>query len=461
MYRVTKEEDITQELVIALIERYKQNEVKRIQELEDYYVGKTAIHSRYMKDLDSPNNQLSAPHATYIVDTTQGYFLGNPVAYSNASNDDGITLLNPLQEIYKDNDEQAHNTKVSKEASITGVGYELVYLDDDDNKSIRFSELNPKETFIIWDKSTEAKMLSAVRFYENYDYITDSKTTSVEVYGSNSIKYFKIDGKKLDSDVEEVPHMFGEVPVVQYVNNDELTGDFEKVKDLIDGYDQAISDTANNIEYFADSYLFLSGLKVNEEDVSLMKENRVLVAEEGGNAEWVTKSSANMELEEHKNRLKEDIHMLAHVPRLDESSFGTSTSGESLKYKMLGLENLVSIKERLMRKSLQKRIKLITNMLKVKGTSYDPNSIKMSFKRNLPINQASQVDMIVKLKSTGLVSDETLVSLVPGVENPDQELLKAKSEQEQAFNNYSDIKLVSTDEASEVPDSADDYGIAL
>lgn len=76
MYRVTKEEDITQELVIALIDRYKQNEVKRIQELEDYYVGKTAIHDRHMKDLIVLNNQLSAPHATYIVDTTQGYFLG-------------------------------------------------------------------------------------------------------------------------------------------------------------------------------------------------------------------------------------------------------------------------------------------------------------------------------------------------------------------------------------------------
>lgn len=435
-YRVDSLEDITQELVLALIERYQENEVERLEILESYYEGRTAIHDRTMKDADTPNNKLAAPHATYIVDTTQGYFLGKPISYTSLTNTpEDVEFVALLQGILDNNDESAHNTKVMKEAAITGVGYELVYLGDDEDKSIKIDELDPKETFVIWDNSIDSHMLAAVRFYTNYDYITDTETMSVEVYGPNMIKSFDVADDE-SSEVTEIPHNFGEVPVVMYNNNDENTGDFEKVKDLIDGYDQALSDTANNIEYFADSYLHLAGLKADPEDVATMKDNRVLVSEEGGSVEWVTKSTANQELEEHKERLKEDIHMLSHVPRLDDSAFGTSTSGDSLRYKMLGIENLVSIKERLMKKALQKRIRLIVNMLSVKGSHYDANKVAIKFTRNLPTNTAQIVDSVTKLNSLGLISDETLLSMIPDIEDPAKELEKTREKQAELYNNY-------------------------
>ena len=38
-YKVQSIEDITNELILSLIERYKQNEVPRLKKLYDYYLG--------------------------------------------------------------------------------------------------------------------------------------------------------------------------------------------------------------------------------------------------------------------------------------------------------------------------------------------------------------------------------------------------------------------------------------
>ena len=48
--------------------------------------------------------------------------------------------------------------------------------------------------------------------------------------------------------IDEVAHYFNDVPVSVYINNDELYGDFERVKGLIDAYDKTQSDTANDFQ---------------------------------------------------------------------------------------------------------------------------------------------------------------------------------------------------------------------
>ena len=54
-------------------------------------------------------------------------------------------------------------------------------------------------------------------------------------------------------DVE--PHNFGDVPMVEYWNNSEETGDFEQVISLIDAYDTLESDRINDKTQFTDALL--------------------------------------------------------------------------------------------------------------------------------------------------------------------------------------------------------------
>lgn len=438
-YQINTIEELTPELVLALIDRFKLKEVKRLETLQDYYKAHSDIKKRQMADSSKPNNKLATPYASYISDTIQGYFQGKPVAYTSLDED----FVAEVQKIFNQNREHLLNTKVGKSMSITGVGYELMYMDEE--KNIRFSYLDPKQVFMIFDTSIEERVLAAVRFYSNHNYITNEDVLKVEVFTDDAIHYYQMgkDGLEQEIDVEtgtykQEEHFFKEVPVIQYKNNDEYMGDFEKVKDLIDAYDLGVSDTANNLEYFADSYLLLSGEGMDAlepEDIAEMKEKRVMVLGANGKAEWLVKGTQNVEVEAYKDRLKEDIHNMSQVPNLNDDAFGTATSGESLKYKLFGLENLVSIKERNFKIGLEQRLKLITNILAVKGKTYDPTNITIAFTRNLPVNNTTLIDMIVKL--AGIVSDKTLLAQIPFIEDVDKEL---KLIQDQSpTDNYSNV----------------------
>jgi SPP1 family phage portal protein len=206
--------------------------------------------------------------------------------------------------------------------------------------------------------------------------------------------------------------------------------------DLIDAYEKAVSDTANNLEYFADCYLVLSGLDMNEEDISKMKEQRVMITSEGGSVQWLTKSAVNMEIEAFKDRLREDIHALSCIPNINDETFGNATSGEALKYKLFALENICSIMERNFEKSIERRLKLITNILNIMGTGqYVHTDIVMSFQRNIPANLTQITDMIAKLQ--GVVSNQTLISMLPFVDDPSYEMNLLEEQKEDTL--YTDF----------------------
>lgn len=428
-YKVASLDSITPELIYSLIQRYEMNEVPRLKRLKKYYVGQTDVKQRVMSDKSKPNNKIASPFSAYIVDTTVGYWLGKPVVYQSQDEE----LMAKVQIVLDRNHEANHNTNLGKDLATTGVAYELIYLDNE--KNIKLKRLNAESVFMIYDSTVEETPLMAVRFMSIEDYISNDTYTVVELYTDNYIIEGMVNGDSLALGEPE-PHYFGRIPIIQYKNNDEMTGSFEKVIDLIDSYDLAVSDTSNNLEYFADAYLVLTGLEATEaEDIQDMKESRVMVLAEGGKAEWLVKGQASVEVEAFKDRLKEDIFTLSQVPNLSDESFGNASSGVSLQYKLFGLENIVSITERNFTKSLEKRLMLITNMINLMGGNHDYTFITMSYTRNIPANLSNIADVITKL--SGTVSKATLLSQIPFINDPVEELERIEKEQEDSL--YSDV----------------------
>lgn len=436
-YRINSVDEITEELITALISRFKLNTVPRIKKLQNYYLGEADIKIREMNDPTKPNHKIANPFATYIVDTIQGYFLGKPVAYQS----DEDELMEKIQHVLDENYEQSHNSKIGKSISICGVAYELLYMNE--TNEIKLAYLDPKEVFMIYDNTINMNPLASIRFYESEDYITGETTMSVELYTEDNIYMYK-EGKKGLELVEEYQHYFKQVPINPYFSNDEMQGSFEKIIDLINSYDQAVSDTANNIEYFADAYLMLSGVDMEDEDVRNMKENRVILMPDDGKGEWLVKDSANIEIEEFKTRLREDIHTLSFVPSLSDESFGSASSGESLKYKLFGLENSVSNMERLFQRSLETRIRMITNIFNIKGSNCNCNDITVIFTRNLPTNMSYMADIATKLR--GVISHKTLLNQLPFISDAQGELDLIQAEQADSMYSIFDEKYVDVPE---------------
>jgi len=129
-----------------------------------------------------------------------------------------------------------------------------------------------------------------------------------------------------------------------------------------------------------------------------------------------------------KERLVKDIHKFSNTANLTDEQFAGNVSGVALQYKLWGMEQNTSQKEREFKKALQRRIELICNYLGTIGPKYDWRDISISFTRNVPENSDEIATMITKLR--GIVSDETLISRLPFIDDPVTELKKVARQNE-------------------------------
>lgn len=427
---LNSKEELTTTTLKKIVENHYGKELPRLQKLERYYKNDNDIHRRIMSDATKPNNKTANPFASYITDTLVGYFVGEPITYNSNDKD----LLQELNMIFEYNDEADENAELAKDASIFGVAYEQLYFSEED-KMVRFKRLDPREIIPIYDKTIEENLIAVIRYYEDYDFVEEKKSFIIEVIDDVEITRYRT-GELFNSFVllENYPHYFGMVPVAIYENNEDQMGDFEKVIDLIDAYDKMSSDTLNDFEYFVDAYLALYGFTAEPEDIQQMKENRVLLMDEGTSAEWLIKSENDASTENMKNRLDADIHKFAKCPNLADQEFASNASGVAIKFKLLGTENLVSIKERKFKKGLQQRLELISMINGLVRKGFDWRSIDIIFKRNIPSNDTDIANMVNTL--SGIVSEETLLAQIPFVDDVETEVARVKKQRdEEKINN--------------------------
>ena len=268
------------------------------------------------------------------------------------------------------------------------------------------------------------------------DIETNQNLEYVEVYSRLDITKYQNDTSGLRQ-IEQKYHVFGQVPVTPYYNNAECQGDFELVISEIDAYDSFESDSVNEADYFADSYLVLSGMEGTEkEDIAAMKENRVLIFPEGGSGTWLTKTVNDAWIENEKKRLDQDIHKFSFCPPMTDENFASNASGVAMRYKLLGLEDKTGVKETEFEKGLRRRIELIYGIMRKVDGEMAYLDINIVFTRNLPQDLAAMVDTVVKLD--GVISDESRVALLPLDLDADAELKAVEEKKQQNFALFSD-----------------------
>ena len=416
-------------LSVDLIQQYLNlniAETARQEKLYKYYVGNHSILNRVLADSTKPNNRIVNPYAHYITDMMTGYFMGIPVKYQSSDED----LMNELSAIFNYNDESANNADIATDASIYGVGYELMFLDEDGQ--IRFKRIDPRGCIPIFENTIEGDLLYFIRTYEEIDVLTNVATVYVDVYSRYDLKHYKYLTGSL-SLLSAQEHQWGLVPINIYANNLNGLGDFETVISEIDAYDKLESDSLNEMEYTADCYLALYGLQGTEaEDISRMKEQRVLLLPENTSAQWLTKSINDTYLENEKSRLDENIHKFSFCPALTDKDFAGNASGVAMKYKLMGLENATAKKERAFKIGLQRRIEQICNLLSVLGTDYDYRAVSIIFTRNIPVNIVEMSDVINKIGH--LYSERTQMSLLPVEVDYEQEQELKQKESESGYS---------------------------
>lgn len=234
---------------------------------------------------------------------------------------------------------------------------------------------------------------------------------------------------------KEFKHVFDYCPMWGYENNEELIGDAEAVIRAIDGYDRTVSDVNSEIEAFRLAYLAFFGVEPpNEEEETSFTETGVFYFRADGDAKqsaaFLTKTLNDTAVENHLNRLREDIHEFSRTPNMRDEAFGGTISGEAAKYKMNSLENKTATYERKFRSSTYRMFELLGSSLGKKKINIDAYKVKMTFTRNFPQNLVTESEIQKNLK--GIVPDEIRLALFSPIENV-QEAMDLMAEEQEAY----------------------------
>ena len=429
------QENISNDLIKKLIENHA-TEKARILKLKEYYKNNNAIKNREQSDPNKPNNLLSHGYARYITDSYCGYFLGKPVVYK--SNNEA--LLEQINENLINNDQVGNNIALAQEASIAGCAYEVMYIDE--NSNLRFKAVNSEELIAVYDNTIEEKLQFAIRYYDVYN-LENEDIKEVVLYTKNEVVYYDFKDDNLTEKSREA-HYFNDVPIVDYENNNNRLGDYEPVISLIDAYDKAQSDTSNDFEYFTNALLVVSGVVMesdNEQPLNF-KDNRVLnFADTNSKAEYLIKNINDSALENYKDRLNNDIHRFSNVVNMSDQNFGGNLTGIAIKHKLTGMEYITGIKETKFKKGLMRRIELATTVLNIKTSDvYLYTEIKPVFTRNMPTNEEELTNLAKSL--VGIVSDQTVLSMLPQVDDVVAEMEMIAKEKENTLDNYNNLGVI-------------------
>jgi SPP1 family phage portal protein len=320
-----------------------------------------------------------------------GYLAGTPVMYGSAAQPDALAAA---MEAYRAANADNLDAELATQASLYGVGVELLYFNE--RARVRFATMDPTRAFVAYDDTVAHRPLIGLHWRARMNEAGTRVGVALTAYTSTRI--FEFEGASLRSLTltGERSHYFGGVPMIEYWNDAQERGDVEPVLSLLDAYDTLQSDRLNDKQEFADSLLVFTGVSEiapaddpnDDRPVSrrLREDKALSLPDREAKVEWLTKQLNESDTQVLANALRTDIHKLAMIPDLSDERFAGNVSGVAMRFKLLGLEQLVMIKERYFREGLRSRLRLVSRAMEmIDGTPLDADQVDITFSRTLPL----------------------------------------------------------------------------
>lgn len=420
IYRISPDEELTDAKLSRFIARHAAESMFRYKQLQDAYETDFPIFHKKPKPEWKPDNRIAVNFAKYIVDTMNGYFIGNPIKIIVDGGEETIEKYIEFLDQYNDQDD--NNAELSKICSIYGKGYEMYYNDEDGNVGIIY--LDPTEAFMIYDDSVLKRERYFVRLYRDEDNVLHGSVSDQE-----KVRWFTIKGKIVWNEQEQL-HYFNGVPATEYRENKECQGIFEPVMSIINAFNKAISEKANDVDYFADAYLKIIGTLLDEDELKHIRSDRVINFDGDGESvivDFLQKPNGDTTQENLLDRLQNLIFLIAMVANISDENFGTS-SGIAMAYKLQGMSNLRKTKERKFTSGMNRRYKLIFSNPGNAMKKDDWVKLHYKFTPNVPANLLEESQIAQNL--SGVVSQETQLGVLSVVDNPKTEIERIDKEEE-------------------------------
>lgn len=481
-------------VAFKFMQHHFNNEVPRLKALKRYYLAENDIKNKPKSTaINHSTNRIASAFARYITNIRVGYFLGNDIQFKVNSDDAESSLSEDLENIVNEFnrrvDEPYIEELLKKDLSIMGRAYDLVYIDKGTN-NINLANVDPMTCFVVYDDEIKPQPLMGVRYYQ-IGILNQDLNTIYEIYTDNMIYRYHTEGgipgsnsptsgAILDSNE---PIFFGRVPLTEYINNDERTGDWEAELDQIDALDKSISMMADFQDDFDNANIILTGKFANMTKPVYMKDDKgnVIKGKDGQpiilesphpdvgphnhmwylepyqmntgigqpkqiiqpKAEYLTKQYDSVGWKTYTDFLINEIHKYTNTPNVNDPNFASNASGVAMSYKLWGSDQERKTQEALFEKGLNNRyLACITywkNLNKIQDGKEPADLVSMlsyTFTPNLPKNDAETASLVQTLNNTGVLSKETLRELIQPITDvtADTEQQRVDEEQKAAMN---------------------------
>lgn len=405
-------------VLLKLIEKHKPQRLRMLTNYQRYKTDATGIpvfHREFERDV-TIDNRINNDYFSEIVDIKTGYFAGKPATYAYDKQEQNFEPVSQrIKDFLEANRIADVNMETTKYCAIGGYSARLLYIDTLGRERMMY--IPGHQAILLNEDGNIIETRYAVRYY--------GKEGRYVIHFYDEMRRYKYqqDGAELKL-IEENIHAFKLCPLFGYPNNDELMGDPDKVLTLIDATDRTVSDVNSEIEAFRLAYLLFLGAVVDQDAIDEMrKTGAISIPGMGGeriDARFLEKNLNDQAIENHLNRIHDNIYRFSGTPDLADEAFSGNQSGESLKFKLFGLETKSARFEQKFRAADTRMFEVMSTKWQLESLAVNPFKVFAEYKRNFPQNLLNEADIQQKLK--GLVSDQTRLALFSAVDDVEYEL---------------------------------------
>lgn len=422
MFIFPSDEEISGGDLLAVIDYHRLHIRPKYLRDRRYFEGRHDILNRPPKAAYKPDNRLIINFPKKAVTLFNGFFIGTPVKIDSPDDTTDKTITN-WENI---NNFEDICSEVSKDSSVYGRAYFYVYQDENGQPCV--INCDPLNTFIIHDDTMAHRPKYGVQYvYDNQGImhvsLIDAKVNRTLLMNGSSANYF--------DQAAAVANPYPIEPIIEVAENDERMGMCEDIFSLFDALDKAMSEKANDVDYFADAYLKIINATVSKEARKEMRDNRIINAigddASSVDVDFLAKPDADETQEHLVDRLVDYIYQIANVTNMNDEEFAGNPSGVTLKLKYQPMKDMADTKALKFKKALRDVFQCIFSV--IEKTDADAwQQLEFKFTQSVPQNLLEEAQAVSYLY--GKISKKTLYSQLPFIDDPDEEIKQMRAEQQ-------------------------------
>lgn len=421
-------------------------DVRRAQTADRYYRKRNDILLKKPFDengehpMRNADNRIPSNFYGLLVNQKASYLFSDPPLFDVGRKADNERIVEALGDGY------AKKCKgLCINASNAGVGWLHVWKGEDGG--FQYGVVPSTQVIPVWSSDLEKRLIAALRTYNTVDDVGETYTVYEYWTDTECVAYQRREAANLDylfpcrmfsvydldlgmmQPSNRYQHGWGEVPFIPFFNNEVCASDLDTVKELVDAYDKVFSGFLNDLEDIQEIIFVLSGYGGADlhEFIENIKRSKAIKVDPGddNNKPGVETLTINIPVEAREKMLtitRKAIFEQGQGIDPDPQNFGNS-SGVALKFLYSLLELKSGLMETEFRLGFGRLVRLICKHLGIA-----PGKIDQTWTRTAVTNDAELAD--IAAKSTGVISQRTILRRHPWVDDPGEEQKQLDKERE-------------------------------